>query len=124
MTDFAITSIGKTCLLVKNNKIIGKGFSVGKRDGRVSIKLTEGSILEAAASFLATKELTLQYAYLHFSDISGYNIDTVEWVGEDGYAFLEDVYAVDEFNFSWGMVPEMFKTVPGYRSALVFDDQI
>lgn len=122
MTYFgcAVENVGKDVLVVKDNKVIGKGRSlIMHGDDWIGIRFTEGEVLEMVKNFESVKSLGLKHNYFRYFPTSG-----LFW----GPAFAEDdeitwtvlgqTMVIDEFNFRFGICPDHFKQVEGYASTL------
>ena len=115
----ACDGVGKKVLIIRGNKVIGEGKSQTSRDGCVSITLEDDR-----AKLLVPIELLegigYKYCFLHYSMISGVFLGLFE----DDTEFdlineqLSDTAIVDEDRLQYGMVPEHFKTLTGYRKCL------
>lgn len=114
---FKAIASGSNLLVIKNNRVIGKALVAGRYVSDVSVRFIEGEILDLVKDLELVKSVGLRYAYYHFSALSG------SYIGSNDEDCLLDVMVVDEFNFRWGMVPEYFSVVSGYRSAEI-DDSI
>lgn len=120
MKDMAVDGYGKKVLLIKDNKIVGKGSSQGSIDYTIGIRAEEGEMLEQLKASSAAKILEVKWILPRFSQVTGGYVGSGFPDGEDIDAIFGDVSVVDEFNFSFGFCPDHFKDVPGYRSK--FDD--
>lgn len=114
----AIQGVGQNVLFIRDNKVVGIGRSqIMHGDDFVGI-----TCVDDAAKALVSEDkeaielLTYKHMYLSYSPITGMFIET-RWMNEALDEKLEDTRVVDEFNFRWGMVPDSFKDVEGYRSA-------
>ena len=115
---YAVEGVGKDILFIKDNKVVGKGKSqVAYGDEWVGVSYLEGEFLEKFQLTEHVKVMSLKHTYLRFCPFLGVFIGDEEKLGSDVVDIFEDVRVVDEFNFRWGMVPDTFKDVPGYRSA-------
>lgn len=101
--------------LVKDNKIIGNAKWAGIKDGVVSVYFKDESIV---SKFSNHTGIYTQYVYFYYSiytgDFLSSNFDDDKEVDE----FFDDTRIVDAFNLRWGMVPDSFKDVEGYRKAI------
>lgn len=113
--SFKAIASGNNLLVIKNNRVIGKASIVGRYGSDVGVRFTEGEILDLVKDLELVKAVGLRYAYYPFSALSG------GYIGSNDEDCLLDVMVVDEFNFRWGMVPEYFSVVPGYRAAEIDD---
>lgn len=118
--DVAVPSTGKTVLVIKENKVIGKGsaqLAVGT--DFVGIRFTEGEILEMTKDLTVVKIFEHKHAYFRYSPVSGAFIGSAyDKDREDEFDVLQDTTVVDEFNLKYRMVPEHFKDVPGYGAVM------
>lgn len=112
---FTAIASNSNLLVIKNNRVIGKASIVARYGSDVGVRFTEGEILDLVKDLELVKAVGLRYAYYHFSALSG------GYIGSNDEDCLLDVMVVDEFNIRWGMVPEYFSVVPGYRAAEIDD---
>ena len=98
--------------LVKDNKIIGNAKWAAIRDGVVSVYFKDENIV---SKFSGHTENYSQYVFFYYSTYTGdflfSNFDEIEEIDD----FFADTRIVDSFNLRWGMVPDRFKDVEGYR---------
>lgn len=101
--------------LVKDNKIIGNAKWAGIKDGVVSVYFKDESIVSKFSTHTGTYS---QYVFFYYSiytgDFISSNVEDIKEVNE----FFDDTRIVDAFNLRWGMVPDSFKDVEGYRKAI------
>lgn len=109
---------GNDVLIIRDNQIVGKAKSVLQRgDLFVGIELLD----DAAKSLIdITKNADLQslgyrHIYIKYDPITGNFLPDENF--KEVREAMKDTMIVDEFNFRWGMVPEKFRDVPGYRAA-------
>lgn len=111
-------------LFIKDNKIVGKGKHYASRGDSVGVVVTSGEFydyLNNHSEMIPLKNSSfegLKHFPMHFSEMTGgyLSINFKDFSEIDEY--LEDISCVSEFGFRWGMVPEMYSSVPGYRSAI------
>jgi hypothetical protein len=120
MFHSAVSGTGKTVLVVRGLEIIGKGqTAIARGTEYVGVRLTEGKIMEEAKDLGIVKAVGFQDSYFRFSPTTG---GFASWFygdsEEDTLKFFEELRIVDEFNLRFGLVPDEFKDVPGYRSAV------
>ena len=116
----AVNTVGNDILFIKDNEVIGKGKCViAYGSDWVGVNYLEGELLETLLQNEFIRALTLKYIYFHFRPLTGSFIDDREIFDCELGNLFEDVRVVDEFNFNWGMVPDTFKDVPGYRSSVL-----
>jgi hypothetical protein len=121
MYHAAVQSVGRDVLVIKHNKIIGKGRVEMQRDSVINVKFIEGEILDMIQNLELVKSIGIRYSYFKFLSFTGTYFDTDDCTGVGGEDILSDVVIVDEFNFNFGLVPAHFSKVPGYRSAFEYD---
>lgn len=121
----AVENLSADILVVQNNKVIctAKGF-VGNGDKWVAVTFVEdSSIVEKIkqTKFYETHKENLHWKYLpfRFMPITGTflccGFTGHEEIMEELEAIFEDVRIVNAFQLRWGMVPDTFKDVEGYR---------
>lgn len=110
----AVDGVGKKVLFVGNdNKILGTGKSVASFRGIVSIECTNSK----AISLLKLDDVSeAKFIYLKYDMMTGMYLGCNCVIDEEA---LEDTYIVDEFNLGYGMVPQHFCGVEGYKSKIV-----
>lgn len=128
---FAAAQGNGPLLLIRDNKVIGKAqMAIGRGTEWVGIRITEGEVKEEVSKLIKAategedlKDLdgTLRFFFPHFTYYSGLYLDIgnlllTEKTSEID-AYFQDIRVVNEFNFRWGLVPDVFKDVEGYRSA-------
>ena len=120
--NYAVENVGRDVLIIRNNQVIGKGMSQTMRGlDFVSITLVDDDAKKLIPVERISDAIGYNYTYLRYDPISGMFLEIYgndpEW--EDVNDQLEDTLVVDEFNFRWGLCPDTFKDVPGYRSAMI-----
>jgi hypothetical protein len=119
MTYFgcAVENVGKNVLIIKDNKVIGKGSSqIMRGDEWVGIRFTEGEVLELVKDFAGVKAIGLKHNYFKYLPNSG-----LFWAAafdedeEKAWEVLGQTMVIDEFNFSFGIAPDHFKQVEGFN---------
>ena len=120
--NYAVENVGRDVLIIRNNQVIGKGMSQTMRGlDFVSITLVDDDAKKLIPVERISDAIGYNYTYLRYDPISGMFLEVYgndpEW--EDVNDQLEDTLVVDEFNFRWGLCPDTFKDVPGYRSAMI-----
>lgn len=103
--------------LVKDNKIISTAKWAFTKDGMVSVYFTDDSIVSKYVKNLDGTEP--RHAYFTYSIYDGFFITSMFDHVEEIDDFFADTRIVDSFNLRWGMVPDTFKDVEGYRCQLV-----
>lgn len=120
MTYFgcACENVGKDVLVIKDNKVIGKGRSVTMRgDEWVGIVFKEGEVLELIKDFESFKAFGAKHASFRYLPNSGLFFDgAFEEESEKAWEVLGQTMIVDEFNFGWGIAPDHFKQVEGFAA--------
>lgn len=105
-------------VFVQGNKIIGKGrVAIRHGDNFVGVRVDSGPIAEMVKDLELVTLMGLKCAFLRFMPVTGVYAGDDHQTGEGGTALLQDVRVVDEHNLAFGIVPESFKDVEGYRSA-------
>ncbi|MET0979787.1 MAG: hypothetical protein ABWX90_00860 [Candidatus Saccharimonadales bacterium] len=118
----AVDNTGREVVLIRNNEIIGEGYTQTSRGGAVAVEMRDDAAKALVANSAMVKlweekfpEKKFKYSLFHFSQYTG------EYLGEneDEYTVeaLMDVRIVDKFNLRYGMVPSAFKEVAGYHAA-------
>ena len=120
--NYAVENVGRDVLIIRNNQVIGKGMSQTMRGlDFVSITLIDDDAKKLIPIERISDAIGYRHTYLRYDPISGMFLEIYgndpEW--EDVNDQLEDTLVVDEFNFRWGLCPDTFKDVPGYRSAMI-----
>lgn len=117
MKDFAIPSVGKDVVLIKNNKVIAKGRSRSSMGYVIGIELQEGPLYDELCKAKIVSETTIPVKYINprFSQVTGEYIHSGFNDGEEIDGLMEDVMVVDLFNLVWGMVPDSFSSMLEYR---------
>ena len=120
--NYAVENVGRDVLIIRNNQVIGKGMSQIMRGlDFVSITLVDDDAKKLIPIERISDAIGYRHTYLRYEPISGMFLEIYgndpEW--EDINDQLEDTLVVDEFNFRWGLCPDTFKDVPGYRSAMI-----
>ena len=120
--NYAVENVGRDVLIIRNNQVIGKGMSQTMRGlDFVSITLVDDDAKKLIPVERISDAIGYNHTYLRYDPISGMFLEVYgndpEW--EDVNDQLEDTLVVDEFNFRWGLCPDTFKDVPGYRSAMI-----
>lgn len=119
----AVENVGREVVLIRNNEVIGEGYSSVSGGGIVGIEMRDDAAKALIADCAMVKlweekfpEKKFKYSLFHFSQYTG------EYLGEneDEYTVdaLMDVRVVDKFNLRYGMVPSAFKDVVGYHAAM------
>lgn len=121
MYDMAIQGTGKPTLLIKDNKVLATVRVEALSSNHASVTLTEGDyaqLIKPLAPDLQCGHYPVhKLVYLRFSPYSGMYLEC-NLDGRDAEAvneWFEYTRIVDEFNLHYGMVPDTFKDVEGYR---------
>lgn len=123
MSQFAIDGVGKNVVVVKDDKVIAKGRSVAMRGLEyVSIQLSDEDFEKFfAAMDDSTKSVLKSIGHIRVAPVTGgflaLSLD-LEEDHKDIADQFENTNVVDHFNLTYGMVPDFFKNVEGYRSAV------
>lgn len=119
---FAVENVGVPVLLIRDNQIIGEGFSQTSAYGMISIEMRDERAIKLIENAPQVKlweekfpEKKYKWSMYKFCRLTGQYID----MSQDDAAMLcpelEGVRVVDKQKFEYGMVPDSFKDVPGYR---------
>lgn len=110
----AVDGVGKKVLIVGiGDKILGIGMSVVSFRGIVSVKCIDNE----AISLLNLSDVSeAKFILLKYDMMSGMYLGCNSDIDEE---LLENTYVVDEFNLGYGMVPQHFCDVKGYKSKIV-----
>jgi hypothetical protein len=121
MMDFAVETVGREVVLIKDNKIIGEGYSAATAGYTVSIEMRDDRAKALVDDSIQVKEWKkhapgkeYRYSLFHFSQFNGCYLGD----NDEFYEPLENVFVVDKRNLSYGFVPNSFKNVEGYRSVI------
>ncbi len=118
----AVPSVGKPVLVVRDGLVIGRGTPVARRgDDFVSIRFDSGAIVDQVQNLELVQAVGLRHSMFRYGPGGGGYLGDDAQTGQGGDELLSDTYVVDEFNLRFGLVPEHFSVVPGYRSALLAD---
>ncbi len=113
MSHSEIISVGNPVLFIKDNKIVGKGQAVTSHDGVCGIQAIDDTAKEFFKDDPVVKLLDWRFAFFHYSTYTGEPALGFNDEPEDRHLGTR---VVDEFNLRWGLVPDSFKDVEGYRS--------
>jgi hypothetical protein len=104
-------------LIIKDNQIVGKARWSTSMDDITSMEIIEGQALEWTQDIAGKGEGTLPAKYYNprYCDLTGSYQPRIEGGWEDLNDKFEYTRAVSEFYLHYGMVPDSFKDVPGYR---------
>lgn len=122
----AIDGVGKEVLIIRDNVVIGEGRCGGMRGNEfASISLIGDAQKMIPTDHELVKMLGYKHATIRYCPISGHFIGMGCLLEEHESLdhVFEDTMVVDKFNFRWGMVPDHFMTVAGYRAAITEDDE-
>lgn len=122
----AVESVGMEVLLVKDTKIVGEGFAhvLNGSTGTVSIEMRDANARQLVENSDQVKawsndfpEKKYKYSLFRFYAISG--VYTGMDTGDTCCPELNDVRIVDKLKLRYGMVPDDFNNVEGYRAAFL-----
>ena len=105
----------------KDKQEIARGKGVSSCDSWVSVQLRSGKLYD---ELMKHPELLvfgeMKYSYLRFSEYSGMflNFSFSDKLNDEVEALVEDIRAVDEFNFRMGICNKHFADYPGFRSIM------
>lgn len=117
----AVQSVGKDVLVIKGDKVIGKGRStIMVGDEWIGITFTEGEVVDLVKELKSVKLLGTRRVNFRYYPNSGFfegppfaeDDDEVEKI----FDVLGQTLVVDEFNFGFGICPDHFKQVEGFAS--------
>lgn len=127
----AIENVGRSTLIIKGDKVIGKTVVSGMRGNQVAmITLSEADynkfvkpLLQSDADEWRRPCGVAEHKLVSFRFLpwSGGFIECNIGANPSGGAvdeWFDDVRIVDEFNLGYGMVPDLFKDVEGYKNQL------
>lgn len=114
----AADRVGETVLIIRNNAVIGKGYTCLQR-GDLFIGITLHDEAAQALLDISTdpdlQALGYRRIFIKYDPTTGDFLPELNL--EKVCEAMKNTLIVDEFNFRWGMVPDKFKDVPGYRGA-------
>lgn len=123
----AITRDNFPVLILKGNEVVGKARWRTSAHGITSMQITEGEALtwvekmaaEHGEGVMQAKDFAPRYY-----DFTGEYAERPH----PGWEFMDEAFggtrAVSEFALNYGMVPEAFKDVDGYRSKFTEPEQV
>lgn len=123
----ALERSGKPVLIIRGLKVIGRGQTQVATDGWVGVQMLDAEPHAAVHAWLGEQAANLaQHTYIRYSVFNGMFLelpfkDDETQAYQDADEFFDETYAVDEFNFKWGLVPDIFKDVEGYGSSRNLD---
>ncbi len=101
-------------ILVKDNKVVAKMKPWSIRDGVISV-VFEGD----ARDHINIPVKNREYYVIRYSTYTGeYLDDNFIEDDEEMLDYFENTRVCNEFELRWGMVPDSFKDVEGYRKAI------
>jgi hypothetical protein len=117
----AVETVGREVLLIRDNKVIGEGYTSTMRDGVLAVQMRDdlakvlvedSKMVKLWAESFPDKKF--KYSMFHFCSFTG------NYLGENEEEYtlknFDDVRIVDKSNLYYGMVPSTFKDVEGYRA--------
>lgn len=115
----AVGAAGREVLIIRDNKVIGKGMSQLSRNYSAFITLEDSAARGLIPKDRIFDEIGYRHTYLRYCSMTGVFLSVYEGDPEwdDINDSLKDTRIVDSFNFQWGMVPDSFKDVVGYGSS-------
>lgn len=130
MMHNAIETVGRSTLVIKGKEILCKTIVVGMRGHEsASINFPEAEFAKYIDPLIGDLD-TGSYPrhkllFIHFSPFSGMFLDHNSTPGGEKLdEWLEDVRIVDEMNFRYRMVPDVFKEVAGYGDGFVGEGDV
>ena len=119
---YAVENVGREVLLIRDNQIIGEGYSQTSAHGMISIEMRDE---RAKALIENSRQVQLwgekwpdkkyKWSMYKFCKFTGQYLDMSQDDPDMLCAELEGVRVVDKQDFERGFVPDSFKDVPGYR---------
>lgn len=120
---YAIEKVGREVLLVRDNKIIGEGYSQTSAHGMISIEMRDERAKALIANSRQIKiweekfpEKKYKWSMYKFCQFTGQYLDMSADDPDMLCTELEGVRVVDKRDFHYGFVPDSFKDVEGYRN--------
>lgn len=116
-------SSGNDIHLFRDNKLVGIARHAVSCDQWCGVQLISGELYDQLAASDAAKILTVRHIYPRFYPYTGayYGCGMTDTPEID--KMFENVMAVNSFELKFGMVPDSFKGVEGYRSGFSPEDQ-
>lgn len=113
--NMAVEGCGNEILIIKDNKIVGKGRAQMCTNYQVDISIEDEAGRAFFADDFAVKILGWKNTYFRYYMTTGVYLPT--FMDEpDGRG--KETRIVDAFKLSFGMVPDSFKDIEGYNSTL------
>jgi hypothetical protein len=117
-------SSGHNILLILDNKVVGVAKHAVSCNEWCGVQVISGELHDQLAALDTAKVLSPKYIYPRFSPYTGMYLGTSMTDVPDVDALFENVRAVNEFELNFGMVPEFFKDVEGYKKSLLPQDEV
>lgn len=121
----AVEKLGAV-LLIADNKIVGEGYCAGMADGMVSVEMRDDSAKALIADSAQVKlwaesfeEKKFKYSTFKFCMFTGNYMDMSHADPDMKCDGLQNVRVIDKSNLGYGITPESFRTVEGYRSVFI-----
>lgn len=122
----AVEKVGIAVVLIADNKIVGEGYVTSMADGMVSVEMRDDPAKALIADSTQVKlwaqsfeEKKFKYSTFKFCMFTGNYLDMSHSDPDMKCDGLQNVRVVDKNNLSYGIVPESFRTVEGYRSLFI-----
>jgi hypothetical protein len=117
----AIDSVNKQVLVIKNGKIIANGISISMRGNEFAgVRLSNANLTFLPDNIRQMMDII---GHLRFCPISGMYIEPTLGLDDEEFDHIESMfdktYAVGELELRYGMVPDFFKNVEGYKSSII-----
>lgn len=119
---YAVENVGVPVLLIRDNQIIGEGYSQTSAHGMISIEMRDDRAKALIENTPQVKmweqkfpEKKFKWSMYKFCRFTGQYLDMSQDDPDMLCKELEGVRVVDKQKFRYGMVPDSFKDVPGYR---------
>jgi hypothetical protein len=111
--DFqAVPNVGKTVLIIKDNTVVGEGMVSALADGQAAITISSAEAKEFFKDDEAVATFGWESLFFYWQQTGYPAHQPLEPINR-----YKGTRIVDRFNFDWGMVPDSFLDVPGYRAA-------
>lgn len=125
MKEYAINDVSINVLLIHNDVVKGKGRSVGYEFcPKHSKNLYKIELINKESQLTMSKENNKTSVFLLCDPRTGKSVEMFEIFGsrvhkpksEDCKSILDNLYVVDEDRFYYGIVPDTFKNIKGYKT--------
>jgi hypothetical protein len=121
---FAVENVGREVFLIRDNKVVGEGYSQTSAHGMISIEMRDDrakAIVEDSSQVKAFGEAfpekKYKWSFFRFYKFDGSYADNAD-DGDRYFPGLTDIRVVDKLYLGYGMVPDTFTDVEGYRASI------